>query len=299
MVRSFRPDSETLCCAICRASALRFRMARRSSRRCFFRCFGICSTENPARIFAVGCSGWRITGLEAALSNPPGIRGAGGAGAGDLDPDVDPSPNPEDQLVNESRRSSVLLAVVQALPEQDRRCLFLRAEGLAISGDRPDSRYFPRRGIPFFGPISGAHRARRRTVRIMKYEDSHLSDQQLLLDVEGELSAQRPEAVRAHLDACWKCRARRREIETRDRRFRSRPPAGIQREIAAGCRSASAAEGETRPTFRNAARIPVGSSRRADWTGRLQRPCLVLAALELVSGPFLPASRKPRSQGPS
>lgn len=47
----------------------------------------------------------------------------------------------------------------------------------------------------------------------MKYEDSHPSDEQLLLEVEGELSAQEQEALRTHLDACWKCRARRREIE--------------------------------------------------------------------------------------
>jgi len=42
---------------------------------------------------------------------------------------IDPSPNPEDQAVNQQTRER-LLAVVDALPEQDRRCLFLRAEGL-------------------------------------------------------------------------------------------------------------------------------------------------------------------------
>jgi hypothetical protein len=47
----------------------------------------------------------------------------------------------------------------------------------------------------------------------MKDEDSHLSDQQLLLDVDGELSARDQKPVRAHLDACWKCRARRQELE--------------------------------------------------------------------------------------
>jgi hypothetical protein len=50
-------------------------------------------------------------------------------------------------------------------------------------------------------------------VRFMNYEDPHLSDQQLLLDVEGELSAHDGKPVRSHLDACWKCRARRQEIE--------------------------------------------------------------------------------------
>jgi RNA polymerase sigma-70 factor (ECF subfamily) len=42
---------------------------------------------------------------------------------------VDPTPSPEDQLANHQTQLRVL-AVVEALPEQDRRCLFLRAEGL-------------------------------------------------------------------------------------------------------------------------------------------------------------------------
>ena len=41
----------------------------------------------------------------------------------------DPSPNPEDQYANVQRQSR-LMAVVNALPEQDRACLYLRAEGL-------------------------------------------------------------------------------------------------------------------------------------------------------------------------
>ncbi len=48
-------------------------------------------------------------------------------GVGDLA--IEPGPNPEDQVVR-SQTQRRLLAVVQALPEQDRRCLFLRAEGL-------------------------------------------------------------------------------------------------------------------------------------------------------------------------
>jgi RNA polymerase sigma-70 factor, ECF subfamily len=42
---------------------------------------------------------------------------------------IDPAPNPEDQMLNNQTQRR-LLAVVEALPEQDRRCLFLRAEGL-------------------------------------------------------------------------------------------------------------------------------------------------------------------------
>ena len=45
----------------------------------------------------------------------------------DLAPD--PNPSPEDQLADSQKRQRVL-AVVTALPEQDRNCLILRAEGL-------------------------------------------------------------------------------------------------------------------------------------------------------------------------
>jgi RNA polymerase sigma-70 factor (ECF subfamily) len=42
---------------------------------------------------------------------------------------IDPAPNPEDHAVNQQMQQR-LQAVVAALPEQDRQCLFLRAEGL-------------------------------------------------------------------------------------------------------------------------------------------------------------------------
>lgn len=41
----------------------------------------------------------------------------------------DPSPNPEEQVSFGQKRAR-LLAVLQALPEDDRHCLCLRAEGL-------------------------------------------------------------------------------------------------------------------------------------------------------------------------
>jgi RNA polymerase sigma-70 factor, ECF subfamily len=41
----------------------------------------------------------------------------------------DPAPNPEEALSSQQTRAR-LLAVIDALQEQDRRCLILRAEGL-------------------------------------------------------------------------------------------------------------------------------------------------------------------------
>jgi hypothetical protein len=43
--------------------------------------------------------------------------------------------------------------------------------------------------------------------------DSHLTDESLLLEMEGELSPHAAKSVRAHLEACWKCRARRQELD--------------------------------------------------------------------------------------
>ena len=47
----------------------------------------------------------------------------------------------------------------------------------------------------------------------MQSENLHLSDQDLLLAADGELETRRAAQVRAHLAACWNCRARMAEIE--------------------------------------------------------------------------------------
>src|SRR5262245_11813240 len=43
--------------------------------------------------------------------------------------------------------------------------------------------------------------------------DQHLSEQDLIQAVDGELPAARVAEVQEHLAACWKCRARRAEFE--------------------------------------------------------------------------------------
>jgi hypothetical protein len=47
----------------------------------------------------------------------------------------------------------------------------------------------------------------------MRPEDFHLSDEDLLLAVDGELSDWRLKQVSEHLAACWDCRARRGRLE--------------------------------------------------------------------------------------
>jgi len=45
-------------------------------------------------------------------------------------------------------------------------------------------------------------------------EESHLSDQELLLAVDGELAPRDQGRVESHLAACWTCRVRKQELET-------------------------------------------------------------------------------------
>jgi hypothetical protein len=47
----------------------------------------------------------------------------------------------------------------------------------------------------------------------MRNDNSHLSDEQLLLELDGELTGRAADKVREHLSACWSCRARRQELE--------------------------------------------------------------------------------------
>jgi hypothetical protein len=45
-------------------------------------------------------------------------------------------------------------------------------------------------------------------------QEFHLSDQELLMAADGELSVRKSRRVEAHLAACWSCRARRQELES-------------------------------------------------------------------------------------
>jgi hypothetical protein len=50
-------------------------------------------------------------------------------------------------------------------------------------------------------------------VTIMRRENTHVTDQDLLLASDGELSARDAARVESHLAACWECRVRNQELE--------------------------------------------------------------------------------------
>ena len=131
--------------------------------------------------------------------------------ASDVSVPIDSSPNPEEQFA-QTQRQQKLQAVLRALPEQDRCCITLRAEGL---------RY--REIAEILGMSLGAvsisltrslsvSNGRIRS-HLMSHSDPHLSDNELLLAVDGELPPQRDAEVRGHLHACWACRKRMQEVE--------------------------------------------------------------------------------------
>jgi hypothetical protein len=47
----------------------------------------------------------------------------------------------------------------------------------------------------------------------MKNDGFHLSDEQILSDLDGEAPASEHKQIRSHLEGCWKCRARSRDLE--------------------------------------------------------------------------------------
>lgn len=115
----------------------------------------------------------------------------------------------------------------------------------------------------------------------MKYEDSHLSDQQLLLGVEGELSAHDEKVVSEHLAGCWRCRARRQELENAiagfvrvyQREFEAPPATGPRALLKAQLAQLSAAQ---------------EMSGRSNWLGILRRFAWVAALTAvLIPGLFL------------
>jgi RNA polymerase sigma factor (sigma-70 family) len=68
------------------------------------------------------------SGAEAEMCGQEDPRSAG-IFDGIAEQHFDPAPNPE-EIFSNSQRWERLLALVQALPEEDRSCLFLRAEGM-------------------------------------------------------------------------------------------------------------------------------------------------------------------------
>lgn len=101
----------------------------------------------------------------------------------------------------------------------------------------------------------------------MRANDSHITDQDLLLAADGELTASGAEQIQAHLTCCWTCRARMRDIETTIADFVAArasdspklPPADSARALLKLRMAEVEATSRSRPWYRV---IPFGFDRR-------------------------------------
>jgi hypothetical protein len=118
----------------------------------------------------------------------------------------------------------------------------------------------------------------------MLSEESHLSDQELLLAADGELSASDAERVESHLAACWACRSRKQEMESAigefirlyQRNFERQipPPDGPRALLKAQLAQVAAMERTSRPISWRL------TSMRLSWA-------IAVAALGLVASAYL------------
>jgi hypothetical protein len=65
----------------------------------------------------------------------------------------------------------------------------------------------------------------------MSNGDAHVSDQELLLAADGELPAREAARVRTHLEACWKCRTRRLQLDRTIADFVSAHESQIEKDL--------------------------------------------------------------------
>jgi hypothetical protein len=120
----------------------------------------------------------------------------------------------------------------------------------------------------------------------MLREELHISDEELLQAADGELGARRVVQVRAHLVACWHCRARMADIEGaitgyvrahREKHVSQLPSADGPRALL----RAELAELANRPSVHSGLRLPwVNAAHTAT-------VCLVVVTAFLVGGLFL------------
>src|SRR5579885_2959360 len=77
---------------------------------------------------------------------------------------------------------------------------------VAVSRNRRDAGYLAGIRVDVAGAVACEDRASRGGVKL------HLTDHELILDLDCELASREAKRVAAHLAECWTCRARRQEL---------------------------------------------------------------------------------------
>lgn len=119
---------------------------------------------------------------------------------------------------------------------------------------------------------------------------NHLSDRHLLLNLEGELPPHEKKLAQDHLEACWKCRARARELETAIADFISvqQQELSIDAPPAAGPRALLKARLSQLPPA-----APSFFRTRLGWPLAAAACCVVLLGLALVRTAIRPEDATP------
>lgn len=137
----------------------------------------------------------------------------------------------------------------------------------------------------------------------MRYEESHPSDQDLVMTADGELPARRAAAVREHLASCGSCRARMDQIEAASMDFPAfdsqLPPIAGPRAVLRARLAALAAESErsfgSRVWALLACAAVLGALVLVLPIGRSRQPRLELAAVpkpQLTPGATVPVTKQ-------
>lgn len=111
----------------------------------------------------------------------------------------------------------------------------------------------------------------------MKEQESHLSDRELVMAMDGELAIHDLKRVESHLESCWTCRSRRQDLERAIAEFVHlyRSPADLQLPPSAGPRAMLKARLAELTQPSPSPRRPLSNTWRRAWVGAA---CALLVA---------------------
>lgn len=114
----------------------------------------------------------------------------------------------------------------------------------------------------------------------MRQQD-HITDEELVLALDGELDSHRSAAVEQHLLRCWECRGRRARFEQAITDYMPVHTSGLAGEIPAGDGPAAMLRARLRAED---ASVPGGTGWRRNWANAT--PLLAAAALVVLLAPL-------------
>lgn len=108
----------------------------------------------------------------------------------------------------------------------------------------------------------------------MQFKNAHLSEQELVLAADGELTGRRKAEVNAHLETCWQCRERMQTLQSAIADFVRARNRDFNEHLPPAAGAASAVAGAPGGTVGDSANVAgLCAARHADRTARRGLPC--------------------------